>query len=135
MANELNGYLQFQSEAREAMTFYQSIFGGELEVNTFGEFGMEGEIADGIMHSKLTTPDFAFMASDTPPGMDYSPGGSVSMCLSGEDEPQLTEWYQKLADGGQVGMKLEKQMWGDMYGDCTDKYGIKWMMNINQPQS
>ncbi len=130
---QINAYLNFDTEAREALSFYQSIFGGDIELNTFGEFGMEGEVADQVMHSSLTTPDFVLMASDTPPGMTRVPGRTVSMCISGEDEEQLQRWWDQLTDGGEVGMQLEKQMWGDVYGDVVDKYGVQWMMNINQP--
>ena len=71
MASRLNPYLNFDGTAREAMTRYQEIFGGRLDLMTFGQYGMEGDGADGIMHAYLETDDgFVLMASDMPPGQE-----------------------------------------------------------------
>ncbi|HEX8105539.1 MAG TPA: VOC family protein, partial [Solirubrobacteraceae bacterium] len=68
MATRLNPYLTFDGTAREAMEFYRDVLGGELNVSTFGEFGMEGAGADGVMHAMLETErGFTLMASDLPP--------------------------------------------------------------------
>jgi PhnB protein len=87
------------------------------------------------MHAQLETPaGFTLMASDTAPGMDYSaPNGAISVSLSGDDE-DLRGYWEKLSAGGTVTMPLEKQMWGDEFGMCTDRYGTPWMVNIGQPQ-
>jgi PhnB protein len=52
------------------------------------------------------------------------------MSLTGENEAELKTYFQKLSAGGQVTMPLEKAMWGDTFGMCTDKFGIAWMVNI-----
>jgi len=76
------------------------------------------------------------MASDTPPGMEFNEAGNnITVSLSGDDEPQLQGFWDKLSEGGNVSLPLEKQMWGDLFGMCTDKYGVPWMVNIGQPQS
>jgi len=134
MASRLNPYLGFDGNARDAMEFYRSVFGGELNVSTFGDSGMpDGPGADKVMHAQLETPaGFTLMASDTPPGMDYTaPNGTISVSLSGNDQ-DLRGYWEKLSDGGTVTMPLEKQMWGDEFGMCTDRYGIPWMVNIGQ---
>jgi PhnB protein len=136
MASRLNPYISFDGKAREAMEFYRSVFGGDLTVSTFGEFGMaEGPGSDGVMHAQLETPaGFTLMASDTPPGMDYTaPNSTITVSLSGDDDALRDHW-EKLAEGGTVSMPLEKQMWGDEFGMCTDRYGTPWMVNITQPQ-
>lgn len=134
MSTLLNPYLHFDGTARDAMTFYQSIFGGELTMSTFGEMGMEGEQAEQLMHSQLQAPDgLVIMAADSPPGMTHTPGDTVNLSLSGEDDATLRGWFDQLADGGQVHVPLEKQMWGDVFGQCADKYGVVWLVNINQP--
>ena len=128
----LNPYLNFPGTAREAMTFYQSVFGGELTMNTFGEYRAEGEGADGIMHAQLETPDgLVLMASDMPPGQEggHAPGNTITVSLSGDDATLRDHW-QALAEGGQVQMPFEKQMWGDEFGSLTDRYGIPWMVNL-----
>jgi PhnB protein len=136
MASRLNPYLNFDGDARQAMEFYKDVFGGELNVNTFGEFGNEGSPgADKVMHAQLETANgFTLMASDTPPGMQRNPGDSMSISLSGTDAGELRGYWEKLSDGGTVTMPMEKQMWGDEFGMCTDRFGVPWMVNITQSQ-
>jgi PhnB protein len=130
----LNPYLQFAGTAREAMEHYRDIFGGNLDMNTFGDFGAaehEGDPInpDGIMHAQLSTDlGFTLMGSDLPPGMGSAQNGSIS--LSGDEADVLRGYFEKLADGGRVDMPLERQMWGDEFGMCTDRHGISWMVNI-----
>ncbi|WP_027343538.1 VOC family protein [Hamadaea tsunoensis] len=135
MASRLNPYVNYPGTAREAMEFYQSILGGELNVNTFGEYGQtDASIADKVMHAQLETPaGYTIMASDLAPGMDYQPGTNITISLSG-DEPTLRGYFEGLAEGGKITMPLEKQMWGDEFGALTDKYGVNWMVNIGQPR-
>ena len=141
MATTLNPYIQFQDNAREAMEFYKDVFGGELTMSTFGEFGggdrEHQASADGIMHAQLVAPGgLTLMASDTPPGMAFSPGSQVSISLSGDGD-ELRGYWDRLSDGGMVSVPLEKQMWGDEFGMCADRFGIAWMVNIagEQPAS
>jgi PhnB protein len=133
----LNPYIGFRDNARQAMEFYKDVFGGELRLNTFGEYGdPNAPGADNIMHGQLDTDQgFTLMASDTPPGMEFASGGNITVSLSGDDESQLQGFWDKLSDGGEVTMPLEKQMWGDQFGMCTDRFGVPWMVNITQPQS
>jgi PhnB protein len=136
VTSRLNPYISFPGTARDAMTYYQTVFGGELVLNTFGEFGeQDAATADKIMHAMLETPsDFVLMAADTPPGMDYAPGNNITVSVSGEDSDALHGYWDKLADGGQVTMPLEKQMWGDEFGMVIDKFGTPWMINIALPK-
>jgi PhnB protein len=132
MSSRLNPYLSFANNARDALTFYQQVFGGELSMNTFGELGDSNpEIADLVMHGQLETSDgFTLMASDTPPGMEFNPGNTMTVSLSGDDTAKLRSWWDQLADGGQVGVPLEQQMWGDTFGMVIDRFGTPWMVNI-----
>ena len=133
MSSRLNPYISFQDSAKDAMEFYRDVFGGELNVSTFGEYGQSDPgVADRVMHAQLETDrGFTLMASDTAPGMDRQEGTNISISLSGDDEAELRGYFEKLSDGGQVGMPLEKQVWGDFFGDCTDKFGTKWLVNIS----
>jgi PhnB protein len=137
MASRLNPYISFNGNAREAMEFYHGVFGGELNLNTFGDFGQpDAPGADKIMHGMLEAPNgFALMAADTPPGMEHTPGTNITISLSGDDGDDLRNYWQQLSADGTVTMPLEKQMWGDEFGMCTDKFGIGWMVNISQPQA
>jgi PhnB protein len=136
VTTRLNPYLSFPGTARDAMAYYQSAFGGELVLNTFGESGeQDAAVADKIMHAMLETPGgLTLMAADTPPGMDYSPGNTITVSLSGENGDELRGYWDKLADGGQVTMPLEKQMWGDEFGMVIDRFGTPWMVNITLPK-
>lgn len=132
MASTLNPYLQFLDTARDAMEFYTSVFGGELSISTFGDFGdVDGADADKVMHAQLKTPSgYTLMASDTATGMNAPSGHSCSMSLSGDDADELRGYWEKLSADGQVHMPLEKQMWGDEFGMCVDRFGVPWMVNI-----
>jgi PhnB protein len=132
MSSRLNPYISFTDNARAAMEFYRSVFGGELALNTFGEFGdRDAPGADLIMHGMLETPQgFTLMAADTPPGMQHDPGTNFAVSLSGDDADELNGWWAKLSDGGAVQVPLEKQMWGDTFGMCLDRFGVGWMVNI-----
>ena len=139
MASTLNPYISFRNNAaRQAMEFYKDVFGGTLTMNTFGEYGdPNAPGADGIMHGQLETDKgFTLMGADTPPGMEAkNPGDNITISLSGDDEQELRGYWDKLSQGGTVTLPLEKQMWGDLFGQCTDQFGIAWMVNIAQPQS
>ncbi|WP_115789153.1 VOC family protein [Arthrobacter silvisoli] len=135
MATRLNPYLSFRDNARDAITFYESVFGGELTISTFGEFqaSQDPAEADKVMHAMLVSGNgLVLMASDTPNGMPYNPGDNISVSLSGEssDEAELRGYWDKLSDGGTVAMPLEPAPWGDTFGMCTDKFGITWLVNI-----
>lgn len=133
MRSTLNPYLSFRDNAREAMEFYQTVFGGELRMQTFGDFHASQDPAEDnkIMHAMLTADNgIVFMAADTPNSMEYHPGSNISMSLSGDNEAELAGYYEKLLVGGTVGMPLEKAPWGDTFGMLTDKFGVSWLVNI-----
>ncbi len=137
MATRLNPYVSFDGNAREAMEFYKGVFGGTLNLNTFAEFGdKDAPHADKIMHGMLETDSgFTLMGADTPPGMEYDPGNNFAISLSGDDEAELRGYWDGLCEGGNVTVALEKQMWGDLFGMCQDRFGIAWMVNIGQSQA
>ena len=133
----LNPYLNFDGNTRAAMEFYQSVFGGELNVMAFGDMGMtehEGQPlpADGVMHAQLTSDaGFTLMAADSPG--EHTPNGHIS--LSGDEDALLRGYWDKLSDGGHVDVPLEVAPWGDAFGQVKDKFGINWLVNIAGPES
>ncbi len=133
MSTQLNPYLSFKDNTREAMEFYKTVFGGNLTMSTFKEFGASQGPSDDekIMHSVLEGENgMTFMASDTLDRMPYSPGTNFTMSLSGENETELRTYYEKLSVGGNVTMPLEKAPWGDTFGMFNDKFGVPWLINI-----
>jgi PhnB protein len=137
MASRLNPYISFSGDARQAMEFYKSVFGGTLTLNTYGDFGADhGTDGDKIMHGLLETDSgYTLMGADNPPGTEHKPGNNISVSLSGDDGDELRGYWEKLSAGGTVSVPLEKQMWGDEFGMCVDQFGIAWMVNIGQPQT
>jgi PhnB protein len=131
MTNYLSPYLHFDGTAREAMTFYQSVLGGDLQLMTFGDMGMEGEHATRIMHGALTVRDgVVVMGADEPPGETLVHGNDCTLALAGDDADELRTWFAGLSEGGEVHVPLSKQMWGDEFGQAADRYGVTWMVNI-----
>lgn len=133
MTTRLNPYIGFRDQARPAMEFYQSVLGGELVLNTFGETGMQVEAGetDNVMHAQLETPSgFTLMASDVPSHMELNEGSSHSISLSGDDEAELRGYWNGLSDGATMMVPLEKAPWGDTFGMLTDKFGVTWMVNV-----
>ncbi len=135
MQSKLSPYISFQGNAREAMEFYKTVFGGKLELTTFKEGGMAQNeaTADGIMHGMLVAENgITLMGSDAMDvgGVESKPGTNISISLSGDNEAELTGYYNKLAEGGTISEPLKKAPWGDTFGMLTDKFGVFWMVNI-----
>lgn len=138
MQSKLNPYLGFKENAREAMEFYKDVFGGKLEAHTFKEYNASEDPSEDnkVMHSMLEADNgITFMAADTPNRMEYRPGTNMSMSLSGDNEAELSGYFEKLSAGGTVTMPLSKAPWGDTFGMVNDKFGISWMVNIAGPKA
>jgi PhnB protein len=129
----LNAYIHFKDTAREAMEFYQTVFGGHLDTITFKDGGVPADQADGnlLMHAKLDGDNgMVIMGSDTPAHMNHNPGNTITMSLSGDDESTLRGYWDKLSVGATIDQPLNKAPWGDTFGMLTDKYGVEWMVDI-----
>src|SRR5690242_7349628 len=106
------------------MEFYQQVLGGDLKTTTYGEFGQEAPLADRLMHGMLETPSgYTIMGADLPPGADLQAGNNITVSISGEDADELRGYWDRLSAGGTVTVPLEKQMWGDEFGACVDRFG------------
>lgn len=135
MVSKLNPYISYQGNAREALEFYKTVFGGKLELSTFKEGGALStpETENQIMHGMLVADNgITLMASDAVDvgGMKYEKGTDMSISLSGDNEEELTAYYNKLSEGGKIAQPLTKAPWGDTFGMFSDKYGIFWLVNI-----
>jgi PhnB protein len=133
MQTKLNPYLGFKDNARQAMEFYQTVFGGKLMISTFKAFNVSQDPSQDnkIMHAMLEADNgMTLMASDTPDCMEYQAGTNYNISLSGDNEAELKGYFEKLSAGGNVTMPLEKAIWGDTFGMLTDKFGVSWLVNI-----
>jgi PhnB protein len=137
MDSRLNPYLNFNGNARQALEFYASVFGGKLSLNTFAQFGAEDSPdAERIMHGMLETDaGYTIMAADIASDMEHHPMAGFSVSLSGDDAGALRGYWEKLSAGGTTTMPMQKQVWGDEFGMCVDKFGVSWLVNITQPQA
>jgi len=139
----LNPYLSFDNRAAEALEFYRSVLGGELDVSRYGDLPADGgmPVADSdrdlVMHGQLETPSgLTLMAADTGSMMPYvAPTSGVTVALTGgaEDFDYVAGAYAALAEGGTDAIPFEKAPWGDFYGQVTDRYGITWMFDVGAP--
>lgn len=129
----LEVYLFFTGNCREAMEFYRKVFGGGLTIQTYGEAPGMADVKDPskIMHASLRNEDIHLMASDST-RRDSFGESFISLSLGGSDKEKLTSLFDKLAEGGEVKMPLKKQMWGDLFGELTDQFGVDWMVNITE---
>jgi PhnB protein len=134
MGTQLNPYLTFNGNTREAMEFYHGVLGGTLDVQTFGEAPMESapEDKDRVMHARLDADGFTLMASDSQTSQPTTSGDNISLSLQGSDRDALGTTFEGLSDGGQVVMSMEDQFWGDTFGMLTDRFGIHWMVNVTK---
>jgi PhnB protein len=136
----LHPYLFFSGNAREAMTCYQALLGGELEIMAASEIpdgedpGME-LAPESVMHAALTLPDGALiMGSDDPTG-DGSGVKGVALHLGYEDLDEVRRVFDALAEGGEVQMPLEPVFWSPLFGACVDRFGVSWMLSAETEES
>jgi PhnB protein len=137
MNSKLNPYLNFDGNTREVMEFYKTVFGGELTMSTYAEIGgsTDPDEMNRIMHSMLVAENgITLMAADTNKHMDFKPGNNISISLSGNNNEELSGYFNKLSEGGTVVEPLTKAPWGDSFGMLIDAFGTQWMVNIAPAQ-
>ncbi len=131
---QLNPYLHFSGNCREAMTFYRECFGGELSMQTVGESPMvehmPPNLHEQILHAMLVRDGLVLMASDMLSDEDVTRGNGVRLCLVCTSKQEIETLFARLAEGGQVEHGLEETFFGT-YGDMTDQYGVGWMLQFN----
>jgi PhnB protein len=136
MSTWINPYLKFRDSAADALAFYQQVFGGKLDTLTFGaaQATDNPDHADLIMHGHLETADgWTFMACDTAennPRDAAAPSVYLSIGGDASEYDKVSGWFSALAEGGTVTLELDKQIWGDYFGQLRDQYGVSWMVNI-----
>ncbi len=133
---QLNAYLNFNVQCREAMTFYKDCLGGELNImNVEGSpLDVPENAKDRVLHAVLVRPGITVMASDSMPGQPVTQGSNVSLSVNCESRAQADEFFTKLGAGGKITMPMENTFWGAYFGMLTDKFGIHWMFNFDEPK-
>ncbi len=135
---QINSYLTFNGNCREAMTFYNACLGGELTLQTIGESPlsekMPPKMKDCILHATLTNGALLIMASDMVGDKGLVKGTAVSLMLNCSSEDEIRDYYAKLSSGGEATHPLEISFWGALFGDLTDKYGNQWLLHFDKTQ-
>ncbi len=136
---QINSYLTFNGNCREAMVFYKECLGGELMLQTIGESPMADkmpeQMKESILHSTLSKGDLVIMASDMVSDKGLIKGNSVSLMLNCSSEKEIRNYYEKLSAGGEATHPLENTFWGALFGDLTDKYGNHWLLHFQKNTS
>ena len=136
---EINAYLTFDGNCREAMKFYEKCLGAELHMMPFsempkGQFEVPPEAKDRIMHAKLTKGAAVLMASDAMPGMPFQKGNNFSVAISCESVDEIERLFSAFSEKGKVTMPLQDTFWGARFGMITDQFGIQWMFDLEKPK-
>jgi PhnB protein len=124
-------YLHFPGTAKDALTFYQGVFGGDLTLNTYGDFNRNDGPAEAIAHGVLRGPVSLFGADA--PGEDSFHSTGLMFSLLGTSDPEtLRMWFARLAEGGTVLDDLQKRPWGTTDGQVVDQYGLRWLIGFEK---
>ena len=134
---QINAYLTFNGNCREAMAFYKECLGGELTMQTIGESPMADkmppQMKESILHSTLAKDALVLMGTDCVAANGLIKGNAVSLCINCSSEEEIKIFYKKLSAGGQQAYPLEDTFWGALFGGLTDKYGNHWLLNFTKP--
>lgn len=135
---QLNAYLHFSGDCREAMNFYKACLGGELNLMVVGDSPMAAQMPpaakNNIMHALLKSGNISIMASDWMAPGSMTKGNNISLSLSCSSNKEADGLYAKLSAGGTASHPLKEEFFG-YYGDLKDKFGITWMVNVEKPQT
>jgi PhnB protein len=133
---QLNPYLKFDGNCREAMTFYQKCLGGELSLQAIEETPMAGqmpaEAQKKILHATLTNGGVVLMASDMVGPEGLVQGSTIFLSLDCSSDEEIKTFFPKLSAGGQVTYPLKTEFWGATFGQIIDKYGLTWLLNFDK---
>jgi PhnB protein len=134
---EINAYLNFNGNCRQAMEFYQGCLGGDLQVFPFS--GAPMKIPEGaenlVMHARLTANDGVLMASDAMPGMPYHPGNNFWVSLNCPDPAETEKLFTAFNENAKVIMPVQETFWAAAFGMLTDQFGVNWMFNCEKTMS
>jgi PhnB protein len=137
---QLNAYLNFNGNCREAMTFYKECLGGELNMQTIGESPvanqMPKEARQNILHSTLIKDGSTLLMASDMIGAALVMGNAISLCLNCSSEEEIKSCFSRLSSGGEIKDPLGEKFWGDTFGALIDKFGINWLLNYHKkPQA
>ena len=129
---QINAYLNFSGNCREAMSFYKESLGGELTIQSIGESPvaaqMPPEDSQDVLHSMLVSGGMVLMGSDMN-AKGLSRGTDFMRSISADSEEEGKSLFEKLSSGGKVVDPFQMMFWDGMFGSLTDKFGFNWIVN------
>jgi PhnB protein len=139
---KVNVYLNFKGTTESAFKYYQSIFGGEFQmVQRYKEVPglppMSPIDGDKLMHIALPiTSNLVIHGTDSVDGMGpmLVMGNNVSLMVEADTKQDADRFFKLLSAGGSDLQPMKDEFWGDYYGQCTDKFGLKWMVDYEYPK-
>jgi PhnB protein len=139
MAVMTTTHLNFRGAAREALDFYQSVFGGRAVAVTYKDAGNvqnESE-ADWVMWGEVVADNgFHIMAYDVPSQLAWNQGDDpFFVSVRGDDADEISALWQKLSEGSTVMRPLEAAQWAPLYGMLTDRFGVTWVLDVTAPNN
>jgi PhnB protein len=132
-----NLHLGFSGNCDEAFTYYEQVFGTKRPMTMrWGEAPgapcPEGA-KDLVMHTALEVGNITLMGADAPPGRG-KPFGGFDISIDDPAEATVRRLFAALSEGGSVMMPLGPTFWTSLFGMCTDKFGVSWMVSVPGPE-
>jgi PhnB protein len=138
----INPYLNFPGTCREVIEYYAGVFHTEKpQIMTFAEMPADPAhplpdgVKDRVLHGRIVIAGTAVMFSDTFPGMPFTAGNNITLAIVTTSREDVSNWFDKLKEGGSVGMDLQETFWSKLYGNLTDKYGIGWQLSLDSGET
>ncbi|MCC5916404.1 MAG: VOC family protein [Cryomorphaceae bacterium] len=136
MNQAIQPYLHFNDNCKEVMQFYQSIFGGELEIMTVSDSPAKEHFPEEVhhhtLHASLSNGDFGIMASYMCGQGEVVAGNNVQLSLNCKTEEEINTLFRQLSQGGKIMSELKEEFWGGLFGMVVDKYGTRWMLSYEK---
>jgi PhnB protein len=133
---QINAYLNFNGNCRDAMNFYKECLGGELALQTVEGSPIEAQcppaIKNQVLHASLMKDAILLMGSDMVGPDGFIKGNTMSLSLNCSSEEEINSFFSTLSAGGKIIHPLRVEFWGAIFGVFTDKFGVRWMLNYDK---
>lgn len=133
---QINAYVNFEGNCREAMTFYKECLRAELHMQAVGGSPIEAQFPAAmkhqILHASLTKDEMILMGSEMQEPGGFAKGNNIALSLNCSSDDEIKTFFSKLSEGGRISHDLMESFWGATFGVFTDKYGIRWMLNFDK---
>jgi PhnB protein len=133
---QLNPYLSFNGNCREAMSFYETCLDGELTVQSVSESPMADNLPqslrDNVLHSSITKDGVLLIMASDMNREKLVEGNTVKICINCDSEEQINSFFRKFSEGAKIIEALQVMFWGDTFGSLIDKFGKTWIFNYHK---